>query len=120
MACFSNSNLTDIQRTQQNSINSFNNPLIPVSSSNWTDLFPQFPLPNSFYSPLSISVSSNFQFPVFSFNLFWVPMIIPGPPTENRFYNGYRTKNLDPVPFFWAGPNGQPTHLPCLARNIQI
>ncbi|KAJ0105222.1 hypothetical protein Patl1_18783 [Pistacia atlantica] len=62
--CFSNSNPIDVQRTQQNSFDWLNNPLIPVSSSNRTDLFPRIPFPNSFHSPpLSIPVTSNFQFP---------------------------------------------------------
>ncbi|XP_044484259.1 NAC domain-containing protein 100-like isoform X2 [Mangifera indica] len=61
--CFSNANSIDVQRTQQNSIDCFKNPLIPVSSSNQTDVFPRFPLPNSFYSPFPIPFSSNFQIP---------------------------------------------------------
>ncbi|XP_044476422.1 NAC domain-containing protein 100-like [Mangifera indica] len=50
--CFSNSNSIDVQRAQQSSIDCFN-----------VNHPPHFPLPNSFYSPLPLPISSNFQFP---------------------------------------------------------
>lgn len=65
VSCFSNS--IDVQRNQRNNIiieDCFNNPP-PVSvSSNRPDVFPRIPLSSSsFYSPLSVPVSSNMQFP---------------------------------------------------------
>ncbi|XP_022768651.1 NAC domain-containing protein 100-like [Durio zibethinus] len=62
--CFSNP--IDLQRNQQDTIDTFNNPLLPVSS-NSTDIFPRIPLSNSFYCaqpvPVPVPVPSNFQFP---------------------------------------------------------
>ncbi|XVF11898.1 hypothetical protein REPUB_Repub08aG0066900 [Reevesia pubescens] len=56
--CFSNP--IDAQRNQEDTINHFNNPLLPVSS-NPTDIFPRIPLSNSFYSAQAVPFPSNFQ-----------------------------------------------------------
>ncbi|XWS37333.1 hypothetical protein CRYUN_Cryun19dG0033600 [Craigia yunnanensis] len=58
--CFSNP--IDLQRNQEDTIDNFNNPVLPVSS-NPTDIYPRIPLPDSFYSAQAVPVPSNFQFP---------------------------------------------------------
>ena len=58
--CFSNP--IDLQRNQEDAIDNFNNPLLPVSS-NPTDIYSQIPLSNSFYSAQAVPVPSNFRFP---------------------------------------------------------
>ncbi|OMP11596.1 No apical meristem (NAM) protein [Corchorus capsularis] len=59
--CFSNS--IDVQRNQQETIDHFNNPLLPVSSNTTSDIFPRIPLSNSFYSAQPVPFPSNLQFP---------------------------------------------------------
>ncbi|KAF2311307.1 hypothetical protein GH714_021636 [Hevea brasiliensis] len=58
--CFSNP--IDVQRNQQESIDSFNNNLFAVSS-NPADVFPRIPLANSFYSTHAVPFSANLQYP---------------------------------------------------------
>jgi len=58
--CFSN--LSDDQRNQQDTTDSFNNHLFAVSS-NPSEVFPRIPLLNSFYSPQAVAASGNLQYP---------------------------------------------------------
>ncbi|KAL3574824.1 hypothetical protein D5086_022925 [Populus alba] len=58
--CFSN--LSDDQRNQQDTTDSFNNHLFAVSS-NPAEVFPRIPLLNSFYSPQAVAASGNLQYP---------------------------------------------------------
>ncbi|KAJ6387517.1 hypothetical protein OIU78_017271 [Salix suchowensis] len=56
--CFSNL----VQRNQQDTIDSFSNHLLAVSS-NPSEVSPRIPLLNSFYSPQAVPASGNFDYP---------------------------------------------------------
>ncbi|KAJ6672813.1 putative proteinC DOMAIN-CONTAINING PROTEIN 100 [Salix viminalis] len=56
--CFSNL----VQRNQQDTIDSFSNHLLAVSS-NPSEVSPRIPLLNSFYSPQAVPASGNLQYP---------------------------------------------------------